>query len=219
MFGASAVATSALTKQDFEWWYPAIGIGFCALNTYALIRTLKSSATICERGLHYKTLRGEGDMLWEEVEKFRYSVLTTYHQGLIKTTQYTMNLVDRDGQWAELGSNLEHPKELAELLLNQLRAILLQKMITAYEMGQAVDLGAIKLSREGILVSMGLRKVQIPWTNVAGCFIENGMLTIAEKVGDKVKNRTVFMRKVDNAIALTEFVNTRIVQRAAAAGR
>jgi len=217
LFGAVGVAALTVMRHDSEWWYSLVGIGFCALNIYGLVRTVIASATICERGVSFKTLRSQGEMLWEDVDKFRYSVLVTYHQGFIKTISYRLQLTDKDGQRAELGSNLEHPKELAEWLLNKLQPLILQKTTTAFESGKELDLGAIKVSREGITISIGLSRVHIPLANVAGCFIDKGMLTICEQVGGKVKDRTVFMRRVDNACALKELVNTRIVQRAAAA--
>lgn len=218
MFGTMTVATLTVMKQDSEWWEPLVGISFFILNAYLLVRTLVSSATVCESGLRYKTLRGEGEMLWDEIEKFRYAIIVTRHHGFIKSTQYTMNLVDREGRRAELGSNVEHPDELAALLLNKLQPLLLQKTIAAYEAGQILDLGAVKVSREGITISLPLnKKVNIPSADVAGCSIDHGMVVISASVGGKAKNYTIFMRIVDNAFALVELVNRKIVHRAAAA--
>jgi hypothetical protein len=217
MFGSLAVATLTVIRQETEWWEYVVGIVLFALNCYLLVRTLVSSATVCESGLHYKTLRGAGEMLWGEVEKFRYAIVVTYHHGFIKSTQYTMTLVGRDGRRAELGSNVEHPDELAALLLNKLQPILLQKTMAAYEAGQTLDLGAIKVSREGITMAIPLKNLTIPSADVAGCSIDEGTVIISCSVGGKAKNYTITMRSVDNAFALVELVNRRIVQRAAAA--
>ena len=218
MFGSFSIAAVTVLKNDSEFWALLVFVPLLALNVFLLVRTLRASATVCEAGIRYTTLRCKGEMLWSEVEKFRYSVLTTYHEGFIKTTQYTMILVDKDGQRAELGSNVEHPKELAALLCAKLHPLLLQKTIAAYDSGKTLDLGAVKLAREKIQMSMmGLRKIVIPATNVAGCSIDKGMLRIAERVNDKVKNHAVMLTSVDNAFALMEVVNNRMVQQTLAA--
>jgi hypothetical protein len=217
MFGTLAVATLTIMRRDSEWWEPLVGISFFALNLYLLVRTLVSSATVCESGLRYKTLRGAGEILWDEVEKFRYSIVVTRHHGFIKSTQYTMILVDKDGRRAELGSNVEHPEELAALLLNKLQPLLLQKTVAAYEAGRTLDLGAIKVSREGISISIPLKKLTIPSADVVGCSIDRGRVIISGSVGGRAKNYAILMRSVDNVFALVELVNRRIVHRAAAA--
>jgi len=214
MFGAAAVATLTVFRADSEWWEPVVAIVLFALNVFVLVRTLVASATVCEAGLRYQTLRGKGEMLWEDVEKFRYSILTTYHQGFIKTTQYTMILVDKDGHRAELGSNVEQPDELAALLCNKLQAPLLRKVTADYDAGKTLDLGAVKLSHQGIQMSLGLLKATILLANVAGCSIDQGTLNIGEWVNGKIKHRAVMLRSVDNAFALVELINSKIARRA-----
>ena len=65
MFGTLAVATLTVMRRDSEWWESLVGIYFFGLNLYLLVRTVVSSATVCESGLRYKTLRGAGEMLWD----------------------------------------------------------------------------------------------------------------------------------------------------------
>lgn len=219
MFGTMSIAIfNRVVSGDSEFWALFVGPPLIILNVFLLARTLRASATVCEAGIRYTTLRCKGEMLWQEVEKFRYSVLTTYHEGLIKTTQYTMILVDKNGQRAELGSNVACPKDLAALLCAKLHPLLLEKTAAAYDSGKTLDLGSIKISRQQIQMSMmGLRKVVIPSGNVAGCSIDKGMLKIAERTNDKVKNHGVMLTSVDNAFALMELVNSRMVQRTLAA--
>ena len=212
MFGAAGVATLTVIRQDSPWWAPLVGIGLWGLNSYVLAQTLASSATVCEIGLRYKTLRARGEMLWDDVEKFRYAVNVTRHEGIIKTTRYTMILTDKDGRKAELGSNVEHPKELGALLWGKLQAPLFTKMLAGYESGQAVDLGEIKVSREGFEIKIGLRKATIPAANIVGCSIDRGIFNVGALVDGKVKNYGVFMRSVDNVFPLMELINTKIVQ-------
>lgn len=211
MFATASIATLTFKGDDFQLWEPVVGIAFLACNAYVLVRTLKSSATVCESGLSYKSLRGTGEMRWEDVEKFRYAVVKTYHQGIIPTTHYTITLVDKAGHRAELGSNVEHPKELAALLWSKLQDPLLKKALAGYDSGTPLDFGAIKVSRENIIVSLGLKKITIPTANVAGCSIDKGCVRIAERMDGKLKHRDAMMGQVDNAFPLLELINRRIV--------
>lgn len=221
MFATFATASITVLRKDIEWWEALIFFAGAALCLYAFARTASSSATICETGIRYQVFRNQGEMLWDDIEKFRYSVVVTYHQGIIKTTTYTIVLADKDGHRVELGSNVERPKELAALLLEKLQPRLYAKLLTAYEAGQDVDLGAIKISRERIQLETGLGTKTIPLPNVAGCSFDNGSIRIAEQVDGKVKQRAVMMRRVDNAFALADLINHRIIQKplAAAVGK
>jgi len=212
MFGTVAVVALTLFRADFEIWQQAFAVALTFLNVFVLLQTVLASATVCEMGLRYKTLRGQGEMLWEDVEKFRYSVTTTYH-GIIKTARYSMKLLDKDGRKAELGSNVEHPQELAAMLWSKLQAPLFAKLLAAYESGQIVDLGEIKVSREGFQIKIGLRKVAVPTANIAGCWIENGVFNVGVSLDGKIKNYGVFMRSVDNVFPLIELINSKIVQQ------
>jgi len=211
MFAAAAVVTLTVLRHDFELWQQAFAVALMLLNAYVLVQTVVSSATVCEMGLRYKTPRSRGEMWWSDVEKFRYSVVTTYH-GFIWTTRYGMTLTDKDGRKVKLGSDLEHPKELAAMLWSKLQSPLFAKLLAAYESGQTVDLGEIKISREGFQIKIGLRKVVVPTASVLGCSIDSGIFTVGALVNGKVKNYGVFMRSVDNAFPLMELINTKIVQ-------
>ncbi|HET9407351.1 MAG TPA: DUF6585 family protein [Candidatus Sulfotelmatobacter sp.] len=217
MFGALGVATLTFMRKDSEWWEPVVGVSLCCLNIYVLARTMKTSATVCESGIRYTGLKGAGEMLWDEVDKFRFAILITRHQGIIKTTQYTTTLVSSDGRRVELGSNVQQPKELADLLVKTLQPILLRKTIAAYDSGKIVDLGAIRVTRECVSVSTGLRTVNIPTANVLACGIDQGMVIVSERKDGKLKNHAASMQKVDNAFALLELINTKIVQHSFAA--
>lgn len=214
MFSTLAVASITVLSDQGMSGAAIIFLPFAALCGFSFIHTISSSVDICETGLRYKLLRKQGEMLWDDIEKFRYSLIITYHQLLIKTTRYTLTLVDKDGQKVTLGSSFEHPKELAALLLQNLQPRLLQKLAAAYDSGQDTNLGEIKISRERIEMKIGLRRKTIPIASVAGCSIEKGLLRVAEKVNGKVKQRAVFVRSVDNAFALADLINTRIAPRA-----
>jgi uncharacterized protein DUF6585 len=218
MFAALAIVPLAFAKADYEWWETLVGVVFGLCCLYALLSTLTASVTLCENGFRFTTLRKKGELLWDDIEKFRYAVITTYHQGIIPTTHYTMILVDKGGQRADLGSNVQNPKEVARLLWARLQAPLLQKTIAAYDSGQTLDLGAIKLSFDWIEMSTGLRKINIPVANVTGCSIDKGVLTIGERVNGKLKFHTAMLNRVDNAFALVELINSRVAKQTLSAG-
>lgn len=219
MFGFFAVAAFTFERQELDAWMPFAFVGFFTLNLYALIVGRRLSLTVCEAGLRYTTFRHQGEMAWEDVEKFRYGIVNMRIKGVIPVTQYTMIVVDKNGQSADFSVNFERPKKRAALLLNKLHSVLLQKTMTAFECGSELDLGAVKISRAAILLSRPLQKpITVPTANVAGCFVDNGNIVIAERTQGGIQNHSVPVRSVDNAFAFMELIKTRIAPRTKAAG-
>lgn len=213
MFATIGVASITVLRDQGMSGAAIIFFGMAALCAFSFIHTVSSSVDICETGLRYKLLRKKGEMSWDDIEKFRYSLVVTYHQLFIKTTRYSLTLFDKSGEKITLGSSFERPKELAALLVQALQPRLFQKLLAAFDSGQDIDLGEVKISRERIEMKIGLFKKKIPIANVAGCSIEKGLLKIGERVNGKVKQRSVFLRSVDNGFALADLINGRIVPR------
>jgi len=62
-------------------------------------------------------------------------------------------------------------------------------------------------------MKIGVFVKTMPIASVAGCAIEKGFLKIGERVNGKLKQRSVFLRSVDNGFALADLINTRIAPR------
>ncbi len=206
----TAVILFSKDMNDARW--TAILMGALALlSGYMVAATTSSRASVHEAGISYKTLRSSGEMLWKEVEGYCYSVVKTYHQGIIPTTQYTIRLIDVSGTKAELGSNVQNPRELGDLLWRKLGPMLRDKMVANLEAHQPMQLGNLKLTHEGVEMKPPIGKtVFIPVERLAGCEVQNGMLRVFEDVNGKRKAHALMLNKVYNIFPLVEILQKKL---------
>lgn len=213
MFGAVDFMIT-FRYPDGEWFYTVFMGALMLLTAFLTVRTMASSVTIHENGLSWRGLRKNGEMTWDEIERFRYSVVKTYHQGIIPTTEYKYILVDAAGQKAELGSSVQNPRELGDLLWKQLHARLLKKMTERLKAGQTLNLGKVSISALSIEMPAALfGKATIRMQDVVGCALEKGQFIVTAVQEDKNKSYSAMVGDVDNVFPLgawiTETLQTR----------
>ena len=223
IFGlCSVVFTGAMIASvvtgGLEWWIYAIFIGFMLGSIAGLVWIMSCIVTIYETGLAYKNRLSQSEMTWDEVEKFRYAIVTIYHKGIIPQTIHTIVLVDQQGHKLNLGSVVAKPEALGKLLWEKLAERLMQKMSAAYDAGKTLDMGYVKIFREYVQISTGLSTKKILNATVAGAAIANGKFYVSEKKDGKIKQHEVSLMYVDNAFPLQELISSRIVQQVRGVG-
>jgi len=207
---AITIGPEANDRSLPAWMKLVFGL-LTVLIYYLAARTIASSATIYESGIAYRTLGKRGEMMWQEIDKFRYSVVKTYHQGIIPTTQYTITLIDAAGNKAELGSNVQQPKDLGKILWDKLHPMLRDKMMAQLNVHQAIELGRVRLVDQGVEINPPIGKITfVPNERLAGCTLNNGMLTIIESVNGNQKKHAVMLNNIYNVFPLIEILNSRM---------
>lgn len=228
-FYAFGTLMLAIVEVSITFLHPEEGGAFYSifigaltlLCGYATARTVASSATIWENGISYKTLRTSGEMTWDEIERFRYSVVKTYHQGIIPTTEYKYILTGASGNKAELGSNLQSPRELGDLLWKRLHSLLLKKMEDRLKAGQTLKLGKVSVSAAAMELPGVFSKNTVAMKDVVGCALDKGQFIVTAVQDGKQKTFVALVSEVDNVFPLGAWITEQLQARAplAAAAR
>lgn len=214
MFGAVDFMITFRYPEEGDWFYTVFMGALTVLTAFLTVRTVASSVTIHENGLSWRGLRKSGEMTWDEIETFRYSVVKTYHQGIIPTTEYKYILVDAAGQKAQLGSSVQNPRELGDVLWKQLHARLLKKMTERLKAGQTLKLGKVTVSAQSVEMPGALfGKATIRMEDVVGCSLDKGMFVLYAMQEGKKKSFHVMVGDVDNVFPLGAWITETLQAR------
>lgn len=162
---------------------------------------LSVKVALHENGIAYQSLFGSEQMLWDEVDRFYYSVSKPYISFIPLGTYYRFTLKNLDGESLAFGNRMARPKELGDLLIQLTYPKLLQKCTFHFHSGSELEFGPIRLSRSGgIQIKKLFRVVTIPLDSVAEYRIEEGSLYMF-RVGQK-RTTGISIGKIPNAFVL-----------------
>lgn len=175
----------------------AVGVGFASLTVLAVTNLAVDAAivpaivavgclllggwiltcrvTLDQLGITYRSVMGEMQMRWVDVEKMYYQATKESVNLIPVGTYYRYKLVDCNGRKIKFGSRIGHGAKLAELLVKMTYPHVFDRCAARYNAGSEVDLGDIRLSRQnGIRVKRLLGWKHIPLSEVAEYRIDRG---------------------------------------------
>ncbi|HEU5453569.1 MAG TPA: DUF6585 family protein [Terriglobales bacterium] len=214
MFGVVDFMITFHYPEEGDWFYTVFMGALMLVAAFLTVRTISSSVTIHENGLSWRGLRNSGEMTWDEIETFRYSVVKTYHQGIIPTTEYKYILVDAAGQKAQLGNTVQNPRELGDLLWKQLHARLLKKMTERLKAGQTLKLGKVSISAQTMEMPTLFGRATIRLQDIVGVALEKGQFMVTATEDGKKKHYVAMVGEVDNVFPLGAWITETLQARA-----
>jgi hypothetical protein len=158
-------------------------IVFGGVTIYRPTESFGWRVTLHEGGISSRDNRREGcaelkkprDITWDEVAAVRTSI-TTYVKGLLARETYEFHtLLLKDGSEFTLTNRLRGVRKLAGAIQEQVFERLLPQTIEAFNTGEVVDFGAIKISHLGLEVS----GQTLPWDAVAHVGMHQGTIHVS----------------------------------------
>jgi hypothetical protein len=163
--------------------------------------------TLHSDGLSYRSLFGEKEMRWDEVERFYFGAVKERVNFIPVGTYYHFKFVDAEGKKLRLGNRVEYAGKLGQKLVEHSYPALFKKVADEFNSGQEVDFGAIRVSRaSGLKVKKLFGYKEIPWNQVFSYAIQDGRFCIW-RMGEK-RTRGTSLLEVPNAFVLQGLLNS-----------
>jgi hypothetical protein len=177
----------------------------------------KTTVTVYEEGISYKSPFGQKDLRWNEITETRYGqqpVNVAVHFGLIGWVVAAMaggnNKMNRSfeligPQKIAVNSNIRDVEEVVRLCLAEINPRLRQDAEHILNSGGTVSFGRISLSPAGVVWKS---KEPIPYPAIVKSKIDGSMLRIKAE-GKWLDNITITAKKVPNVFILLDLIEKR----------
>ena len=178
----------------------AIAIGVFGYNLYWLI-TLRVG--LHPDGISLNSFRGLTEMRWDNVDRFYYSSIKQYVNGIPTGTYYTYKPIDRQGTTISLGHAVENPEPFGRKLIQFTQKPLVSRAIGEYNSGVEVSFGPVKISRTGgVSIKTLIVRKQMPIDQVGSYGMDRGKLYILRKGESRRWFAGTEIRTIPNVFAL-----------------
>ena len=183
-------------------------IFFAVASFFALlfVYQVSSRASLHVDGVSCRSIFGEKEMRWTEVERFRYSSHEVYARGIPLGAFYQIKLIDEHGSTISFGDRIGRAAQLGQKLNQFTFEPLLQKVSQRFQSGADLDFGAVHLtSSAGLTINRWFGSKTIPWQEIASCHLDDKMFYIT-RVGKKRAN-AVSLEHLYNASVLVALLH------------
>jgi len=154
-------------------------------------------------GISVQSIRGVTEIRWDNVDRFYYSSIKQYVNGIPTGTYYTYKLIDRQGVKISLGHAVENPEPFGRKLIQFTQKPLLSRAIDQYNSGVEVSFGPLKISRTGgISIKTLIVRKQMPINQVASYRMDRGKLYILRMGESRRWTAGTEIRTIPNVFAL-----------------
>jgi hypothetical protein len=186
---------------------------FGVLFAYALVWT-KTTVTIHDEGISYKSPFSQKDLRWNEITETRYgqqAMNLAVHFGLIGLIVAAMgrgngkvirSLELIGPQKIVINSNIRDLEEVVRLVLAAVNPRLRQEAERMLNSGATVSFGKISLSPSGVIWKS---KEPIPYAAIIKCKIDGSMLRVKAE-GKWLDNIAVTVKKIPNVFVLLDLI-------------
>jgi uncharacterized protein DUF6585 len=159
---------------------------------------LSSRATLHVDGISFRSIFGEKEMRWVEVERFRYGSHEVQAQHIPLGTFYQIKLIDQHGSKLSVGDRVGNAAQLAQKINELTFDSLLEKASERLRTGADLDFGAIHFRPSmGLTIHRWYGDKQIPWQGIASCHLDERKFYI-KRVG-KMRPLTISLERLWNA--------------------
>lgn len=203
----AAIAFGALGLLPGTDKETGIFLGCLAAGEFSVaVLIMTINVTLDPMGLRYKSAAGEHTLLWSEVDRFYYSSTKVRINLIPAGTYYSFKFKTTSGAKLTFGNSVGNAKELGQKLIERTYKSLFDRAATAFDAGQEVDFDAIKISKQnGVTMKRALRKITIPWKDVASYKIADGKFYIFKR-GERFASAPS-LKEVANAFVLFGMLN------------
>lgn len=190
---------------------------FCAifgvLFAYAWLWMKRTTVTLHDEGISYKSPFSQKDLRWDEITETRYgqqSMNLAVHFGLIGLLLALRSGNNKVIRSLELigprkiviNSNIRDLEELVRLVLAAVNPRLRREAERMLNSGGTVSFGKISLSSTGVIWKS---KEPIPYASIVKCKIDGSMLRVKAE-GKWLDNIAVGVKKIPNVFLLLDLI-------------
>lgn len=189
--------------------FTAVASFFALLVMYLL----SSRASLHVDGISTRSIFGEKEMRWVEVERFRFGSHQLIAAHVPLGAFYKIILIDLQGRKISLGDRIGRAAQLTQKLKQLTFEPLMQKAIHRFDSGAVLDFGAVLLSRSGGVSIKGWFEKNIPWQEVVSCSLGMEDTWVGERfsitrVGKKFpQTQTIPVERLESAQVLVALIN------------
>ncbi|MEO5928491.1 MAG: DUF6585 family protein [Candidatus Kapaibacterium sp.] len=179
----------------------AVGVGVW----YSIWRLRNMRALVYDGGIVSERNGNTVKFRWDDVVDLYESVTRKSINGIYVATEHLYTVHLKDGTEAVYGALLQNTEKIGDTIRTETWNRLMTAAIDAYEAGEKVKFGYLTVSREGL----GNRKEEIPWTEVKGVQVRDGMVSVKKEgkwlswnstMASSIPNIHVFLTLVDRIV-------------------
>jgi len=205
LWPVSIIYYAFTTASDKVFWVSALLL--MAVPGWFFVWLWSLQVSLHSDGISYRSLLGEKEMRWEEVERFYYQAIKQRINFIPVGTYYLYKLVDVEGKEIKCGNRIERPGQLGQKLIEQTYPTLFRKIADRFNNGQDLDFGAIRVSKAGgIRVKKLFGFMEIPWDQVSSYAIQDGRFFIWRRGQKRTTGPGLW--QVPNAFVLRGLLNS-----------
>jgi hypothetical protein len=207
-FAYSNYGPAAVWRWSELPFYVSLGLGAIAivatlfwLRSRSLVVRTSDDALIVLRGRKLKSTQ------WGEIESIIAVAERTWSPFNSERERFQIWVQLYSGKRQRFGTTLDNVQQLAATIKRQIYPLLLEKYRRQLAENEAIDLGAVQISREGI----GIKRRQIKWQELSGVELQSGKLVVHYQNTQRGMKVAIPSRKVKNmdlCIQLIEGIET-----------
>jgi hypothetical protein len=166
-----------VAAQAWSWpWYLLAALSLIPLVLLALRRVRQAHRWVMlhKNGLKIQWNKKAHMLLWNQIEGLACSTTETTFLGQILKTRQRLTLFPTRGNLIHIDERLKDLSDLAERIKAKLHPHLLPKMRSAFNNGETLRFGPIRVHKQAIHV----REQAIPWEQVSRLNVSSGKLVI-----------------------------------------
>jgi hypothetical protein len=180
-------------------------LGVLAFFLLFIAERLTARAYIHDDGISYRSILGQKEIRWLEVERLYYGAHRVSVEFIPLGTFYQLKLVDLNGQKLSLGDRFGRTAQLAEKISQYTYEPLLRKAISDFNSGEELGFGLVRVSRSGLKIKRWSGLSTINWADLASYKLDAGNFYIW-RAGEKHANGLPTER-IPNAWVLVGLLN------------
>ncbi len=172
---------SIIVREVAIWGAVALAsFGLALAILWGYFRNRKLALAVYEKGFAHASTKGVKSWAWEDVETITAAVTRHYTNGVYTGTTHLYTLVSRGSEKIVLTDTLQQVEAAYNELENRSFALRYQRAADRYNSGQAVQFGAVTISKDG---GLQIGKKTYAWNEIEEVKMDKGLLSVKKKDG------------------------------------
>lgn len=152
-----------------------------AISIWSVYRNVGKAVVVYDQGLAYKDHQGLKQWRWDDFRQMYADVTRHYTNSIYTGTTHIYTLVNRNDEKIILKDVFNDVEKIAGYVREKTFPIFYKQKADAYNAGDMVSFGPVKLSKDGGLT---ISSKNYPWDEIEEVSIQKGQLSV-KKVGGK----------------------------------
>lgn len=163
-------------------WLIVAGVAFLlvAVLMWGWYTRKKKAIVVYANGFAHSDRKGVTVWRWDQINDIYANVVRHYTNGIYTGTTHTYTLYDTQGSKLILNDAIQDVDQLFGLIQNHSLQPRYQKLAGAYNTGNVVSFGPVKISKQG---GLQIGKKLYGWNEIEQVAIQKGILSVKKKDG------------------------------------